>query len=225
MHWADICKGFAFQKEHYFWEEKVLSFVAAKYRIPFKLFNSPKDVPNDFIPCGNVDWGLSVLGRNITPDYYPEFLSEYISRKIWKADNHPIGVFVKPADKFKRFSGIISALNSDERWFCDTIKPPFWCSEVVKFQDEWRCYVQGGKLLGCYWYAGVDDSPKDPPKEIFSISWPEDWYGAADFGILDNGKLELVECHPPFACGWYGKNHEEYASWITFGWKWLKKVV
>ena len=44
---------------------------------------------------------------------------------------------------------------------------------------------------------------------------------AVDFGMLENGKIELIESHHPFACGWYGKNHEEYAKFLTLGWKWI----
>lgn len=218
--WIDICKGFAFQKEHYFWEEKCLSFAAAKHRIPFKFFDVAEEVPEDLIPCGRVEWILSVLRKNIEPDYYPKFLSKYLRRKVWKSDSYKENFFVKPADRFKRFNGFIATENSN-----NNISPPFWISEVVNFQNEWRCYVANGELLGCYWYAGIDESPF-APNEIFSILWPKNLCGAVDFGMLDNGELELVEFHPPFSCGWYGSGGDDavdiYASWITLGWNWLK---
>jgi hypothetical protein len=54
-----------------------------------------------------------------------------------------------------------------------------------------------------------------------NIQWPEGWCGTADFGTLPDGKVELIECHPPIACGWYGKEHKLYAEFLAKGWKYM----
>jgi len=40
---------------------------------------------------------------------------------------------------------------------------------------------------------------------------------------LPLGKGSSLEAHPPFACGWYGKNTEIYLQWIIDGWIYLKE--
>jgi len=41
--------------------------------------------------------------------------------------------------------------------------------------------------------------------------------------MLYNGKLALVEANHPFACGWYGKEHEIYLEWLSKGWEYMLK--
>lgn len=35
----------------------------------------------------------------------------------------------------------------------------------------------------------------------------------------ENGRLELVEAHAPFACGWYGDDPSLYALWQIVAWE------
>lgn len=217
MNWKEYCKGFAIQKTHCDWEQKCLTFVSSYYQIPFKLVYNTKDIPDGWIPSGTVPWVSEVLGEIITPDYFPTFLQSWVKRKIWKEDKWPLKkVFIKPADRHKRFTGFVTSGT-----YRGKKHGPYWCSEIVSFQNEWRYYIAYGKLIGAYWYWSVNDDPIDAPK--LDISWPENWCGTADFGVLPSGNIELIECHPPFACGWYGKKHEEYAEFLTLGWKWLKE--
>jgi hypothetical protein len=217
MNWKDYCKGFAIQKTHCDWEGKCLTIVAALNQIPSKLIYESRQVPDGWVPSGTVPWVSSVIGEIITPDYFPKFLSSWVTRRIWKEEKWPLQkVFIKPADRHKRFTGFVTSGTYRKKK-----RGPLLCSEIVSFQNEWRYYVAYGKLIGAYWYYGVDDVVIEAPK--IEIQWPVDWCGTADFGTLPDGRIELIEAHPPFACGWYGKKHEEYAEFLTLGWKWLKE--
>jgi hypothetical protein len=218
MNWKNYCKGFAVQKTHCDWEGKCLAIVGALEQIPCKLVHTPKEVEEGWIPSGTVPWVTSILGKEVKPDYFPIFLKNWVSRKIWTEEKWPLSkIFIKPADRHKRFTGFITS----GKWRGKK-KGPFVCSEIVKFVDEWRYYISYGKVLGGYWYWGDGDEPKEAPD--LNIIYPDNWCGTADFGMLDNGKIELIECHPPFACGWYGKKHEQYAEFLTLGWQYLKNT-
>lgn len=186
---------------------------------PVSIVSRPLDIlSSGYIPCGTVEWVLGILGKNVIPDYYPDFLQNYLFRRVWKTEEWPLGkkVFIKPADRYKRFTGFIT--NGGYR---KKKKPPYWCSDVVSFRDEWRYYIANGKVLAAGWYWGDEDKQPDPPK--INIPFPSDYCGAVDFGMLETGEFALVEANHPFACGWYGTDHKAYSIWLAEGWKWIKR--
>ena len=87
-----------------------------------------------------------------------------------------------------------------------------------------------GKVTCAYWYKGRDSDEESDNNRYYApsldIDWPADYCGAVDLGLLDNGKLELVEAHHPYACGWYGPSPtcEKYGQFIVEGWKYLQKL-
>ena len=123
-------------------------------------------------------------------------------------------MFIKPADKEKRFQARIT-----NGGYKGKKKPPYWCSDIVNFTNEWRYYVSNGEILTGEWYKGDEIACPDAP--ILNITFPRGFCGAVDMGLVDN-KITLVEVNHPFSCGWYGKNHELYAKWIINGWNYLK---
>jgi len=186
-------------------------------RIPYKLCCKPEDSPEGYIPCGTVEWCENFLPKEKTvPDYYPEFLKDHLFRKVWRADTWPLGkhVFIKPADRHKRFDGRITTGGYRKKK-----KGPYWCSDVVCFTNEWRYYVADGIVLIAEWYSGDEVNEPDPPE--LKVNMPADYCGALDFGTLATGELALIEANSPYACGWYGKKHEVYIEWLTKGWKYI----
>jgi hypothetical protein len=125
-------------------------------------------------------------------------------------------IFVKPADKHKRFTGLIT-----KGGYIKKKRGPYWCSEVVKFINEWRYYIANGKVLTGEWYWGDEVNTPDAPE--LNITIPNTFCGTLDFGTLDTGELALVEAHPPYSCGWYGKNNSLYVEWLIKGWKYLNE--
>lgn len=185
--------------------------------IPWTVVRKPSECPSDAIPVGNVPWVSEVLGRNVTPDYYPDFLQSWIHRKIWQAQKWPHfhRVFVKPADCHKRFTGFVTNGTWKGRK-----RGPLWCSEVVQFVSEWRYYVANGRVIAAKWGSGVECEPPH-----LEIKWPMDYCAAVDFGSFENGKIALIEANSPFACGWYGPMGEGavYAQWLSAGWEYMKR--
>ncbi len=161
---------------------------------------------------GDVTWTEEKLGKKFRPDYYPEFLSSYFYRKIWKPTDE---YFVKPADRYKRFDG---TLVTEGRLLGDII-----CSEVVNFTDEWRYYVANREVFAAEWYKGADDKEKPAP-ELDTNVFPSDYVGVVDMGRLDNGKFALVEAHHPYGFGLYSKDYQKMAEFIEIGWKYLKEI-
>jgi hypothetical protein len=92
-------------------------------------------------------------------------------------------------------------------------------SSPVKFTQEWRYYVYAGRIVTSGWYDG--DNEEEPAPKL-NIKWPVNFCGAVDFGRVD-GRIQLVESHEPFACGWYGESSDncKYTWWQYCSWQLL----
>lgn len=213
-------KGIAvLQHDHSTEANKLMAYCMLK-DIPFKRITIKDELPEGFVPSGSVEWSEQLLGFVSEPDYYPDWLQNHLHRKVWKADKWPLGekVFIKPADKHKRFNGLVT----NGGWKGKK-KGPYWCSEVVSFVNEWRYYVADGKVLCGEWYDGQIDEPDAPE---LNIKIPCGYCGALDFGMTNKGHFALVEAQPPYACGWYGVRQEKielYYEWLVKGWKYMTK--
>jgi hypothetical protein len=178
---------------------------------------------------GSVEFVESFIGPR-KPIYYPEFLSDYFNRNIWRSETWPTGkCFVKPADRHKRFESAIVSYNEYPQGFGGGTPTgmhvgPYWCSEIVNFIEEWRYYIKDGKCVDALWYAGNEKEVKAPRKAIIDIDWPKGFCGAVDFGRLDTGEFALVENNLPYACGWYGpySDGKIYGEWLKAGFKYIK---
>lgn len=187
-------------------------------KVPYKLCLRPEDSPEGYAPVGTVEWCENFIPKEKTvPNYYPDFLKDHFHRKIWRADKWPMspGIFIKPADKHKRFNGRVTLGGYKKKK-----KGPYWCSEVVEFTNEWRYYIADSKVLIAEWYSGDEVNEPDPPE--LNINFPLNFCAALDFGTLSTGELALVEANSPYACGWYGKDHKLYAEWLYKGWQSLQ---
>lgn len=210
--------GFALMRGDRSIEASKLELYCSLNNIPVIRVDKDISCSDEYIPCGSVDWCLTCLGKEIIPDYYPDWLSGFLYRKVWKADRWPLGkkVFIKPADKYKRFTGFATTGTYKKKK-----KPPFWCSDIVYFVNEWRYYVADGKILCGEWYSGNESLTPEAPE--LNIDIPKDYCGAIDFGVVGINKIALVEAHHPIACGWYGKDIELYARWLVSGWDYMKE--
>jgi len=200
-------------------EVMAVSYYATMNKMTVKVIPDPLKVPSDMIPCGTVKYCEKVLGKPVIPDYYPDFLQSHLYRKIWRTNTWPTvkGVFIKPADQHKRFNGFLT-----KGGWKGKKRGPYICSDPVKFLNEWRYYVSNGKVLAAEWYQGDEVNTPDAPELVIGI--PEGYCGAMDFGILSTGEFALVETHPPYACGWYGKDHNRYAEWLCWGWQYIRRI-
>jgi hypothetical protein len=208
--------GFGIQKCRTSYREEIIVLnYCILNRIPYKFCKKATDLPKDFIPVGSTKWCENFIDKNrIIPDYYPLFLKDYMFRKVWKTNKWPnSNVFIKPSDRFKRFTGFVINGESKRK------RGPFWCSEVVTFINEWRYYILNGEIIAAEWYSG--DEINEPEAPQLNINIPNSYCGALDFGLLNTGKLALVEANFPYSCGWYGKNDKLYIKWLINGWKYM----
>ncbi len=203
-------------------EIQTVALTCNYHRIERRFFVRPKEVPPGWVPVGSVDWVEQVLGWSEVPDYYPEFLQPWLHRRVWRLDTWPHGkrLFIKPADRHKRFTGFVTAGNPGWK---GSKRGPFWCSDVVQFVSEWRAYVAGGVVLAFKWNSGIE--AEAPLNEIQGVPWPPGYCGAVDFGRLSDGRLALIEANSAFSCGWYGSmsttDGEIYCKWLEAGWLYL----
>ena len=201
------------------YESQRIKMVCVKNDIPCKFSYKVDKLDAGWIPNGDVPYVTKLLNRPLTPNYFPEFLKkDFVSRKIWHKEKWDFErCFIKPADRHKRFTGFTTTGTWKNKK-----KGPFVCSEIVAFKNEWRYYVSDGKVLAAHWYWGEDHLIQpDAPQVIRDIKFPTGWCAAVDFGELPDGKIELIESHPPIACGWYGKNDELFVEFLAVGWQWM----
>jgi len=202
-------------------EAQKLSAYCTIHNIPIIQIKENTPFLDEYIPCGSVEWISSLLNTEIIPDYYPYWLNDHLYRKVWQSNKWILGkkLFVKPADRYKRFDGFITT-----GFYRKKKKPPYWYSKIVKFTNEWRYYIANGETLCGEWYSGDEINTPSAPK--LNIKIPEKYCGALDFGTLSTGELALVEAQHPFACGWYGvglKDIDLYIKWLEIGWEYMKK--
>lgn len=211
--------GFALLKNDNSSEANAIAIHCLMNNISLIKMDKTTKCPEDLIPCGDINWCMLSLGREVTPDYYPGWLTPYLYRKVWREDKWPLKkVFIKPSDKYKRFDGFIATGTYKKKK-----SPPFYCSEITHFQNEWRYYITKGKVVASGWYLG--DEVNTPEAPILNINIPAYYSGAVDFGITTKGDLALVEAQHPFSCGWYGaqKDNGVFLQWLVDGWVYMKE--
>jgi hypothetical protein len=197
-------------------------------RTPY-LFRQKAELMEGEVPLGSVEWVEEILGRTVTPDYFPEFLHGHIHR-TWRTDTKwPVGerCFIKPSHRHKAWKAEVYSGHGD----ISDKSGPYLISEVSRFRNEYRYYVANGKVLSGWWYWGdsqceeqVHEDPEVIPDApiLPDIAWPRDYCGAVDFGELwDTGEIALIEANAPFSCGWYGESShiQDYITFLVAGWR------
>jgi hypothetical protein len=178
---------------------------------------SLSNMPSGSIPVGDVEFVQAALGWTPKPNFYPEFLSQFFHRRIYRnlaglGDSETY--FVKSELSYKYCEAQVLDPSVQN-------VPPFAVfSDVVTFVQEWRVYVANGVPLISGWYDGTNGFEGE--RRVI-VKWPKGFCGAVDFGLLDTGEVALVECQHPYACGWYGgmKDASLYVTWLEAGWLYL----
>ena len=179
---------------------------------------------------GNVRSRLRQLGipKGDEEIDYPKELFLFFGRRIWTSTlgdviNNPQGwgIFIKPKAVTKRFEGKVVSTYKDFIGFVQEDNAmELWCSEVVSFVTEWRCFVRYGELLDIRQYKGAWDSRIDLNIVRSAIdhfkSAPAAY--ALDFGINDLGEMKLVEVNDGHSLGTYGMSSIHYAKFLSARW-------
>ena len=163
---------------------------------------------------------------------YPEGLKGFLHRAIWKTTLNQIiqtgqkGIFVKPVQT-KLFAGKVI------RSFRDYIDLKYeeevevWCSAVVEFVTEWRCFIRYGEILDVRYYKGRWDSRLDLTIVEAAIESFTDQPNAfsLDFGVDSFGKQYLVEVNDGHSLGTYGMSGVHYAKFLSARWSEMTKTI
>ncbi len=164
---------------------------------------------------------------------YPEALIELMGRRMWqstvdavKLREDGVPVFVKPRDRDKRFTGFVYEGRSDGIHFQGASgRLPVYCSDVVRFESEYRAYVVRGEVRGVCHYSGREDEPP-PPTLLTTAIERLDTAGAGvdgfsvDVGRLTDGRWVIVECNEGYGLGMYpGLSAVDYVDLLCARWE------
>lgn len=204
--------------------------------VEIEYFSNVKDItdnnPEDIIVSGigDVRYILDKLGKKYPTLEYPESISKpkYLGRRIWKdilgsimSNRKKMGIFIKPTAGGKIFTGTVI---NDFKDFRKCVGVPenteVWCSEVVNFISEYRCFIRYGEILDIKHYKG--DCFNIPSKEVL-ISIISDYKDAPnaytiDLGITDKGETLLIEVNEGYSIGSYGLESIKYAKLLATRW-------
>ncbi|TVX96238.1 ATP-grasp domain-containing protein [Cohnella terricola] len=196
----------------------------------------PKHQKEDIV-VGYVDDVRNILRHYeiVAPELdYPEELTSYLGRKVWKSRlsivaNNPENwnVFVKPVED-KKFTGTVVRSTKDLVG-CGTYgeDPEIFCSEVVKLVAEWRCFVRYGNILDVRRYRGDWRNHFDPrivQDIVNQFKTAPNGY-SVDIGLTDKGETLLIEINDGYALGHYGLNSLDYAKLLSARWSELTKTI
>ncbi|MFD0675175.1 ATP-grasp domain-containing protein [Cohnella sp. GCM10027633] len=202
----------------------------------FHNINEVSDHQVQDIVVGDVDDVRRILFNYdiVAPELdYPEELTAYLGRRVWKSTlnviaNNPDNwnVFIKPIED-KKFTGVVVRSTKDLMG-CGTYgeDTEIHCSELVKFVAEWRCFVRHGSILDIRRYRGDWRLHFDARivEEIVLkyITAPKGY--AVDIGLTDKGETILIEVNDGYALGHYGMFSLDYAKLLSARWSELTKT-
>jgi hypothetical protein len=160
---------------------------------------------------------LTQLGGDLpVPNPYPTVLREYLHRPVTVLhikeafaliDHSRKPVFIKPAERWKSFTGCVPADSRDIRLNGASRNQNVWVSDPVRFLSEWRVYVLNGELRHLSWYDGNRDIMPNRKliqtaiAQYVAVGAPVGF--AIDFGVLESGETALVEANDGFSVGAY----------------------
>lgn len=158
---------------------------------------------------------------------YPVELKKYLGRKIWQTKMNEVNnnpdcwpVFVKPIED-KQFTGVVVRSPKDLIGCgIEGVNQDVYCSEIVKFVAEWRCFVRYGHILSVRPYKG--DWRKHYDYRVIENAVKEFTSAPAgyaiDFGLTDDGRTLLIEVNDGYALGCYGLFYIDYAKLLSARW-------
>ena len=183
--------------------------------------------PEDVVVGGTIMIWNALNERGIESGHhdYPEELTGFRGRNIRQIRLKDIReeilpVFIKPVEE-KTAPGIVVNTMSDLGEY-QQLDPEteIYCSDVVHFISEWRCFLRYGKIIGIRFYYGDPDAECDRKVIDAAVraysSMPAGC--TLDFGVTDDGRTLLIEVNDGFSLGTYGLDPVLYAKLLTARW-------
>ena len=176
---------------------------------------------------GTVKKRLDDFGFEIKDMDYPESLTNYLGRKIWKSTINSINsdpnlwnVFIKPVNN-KIFKGRVVTSPKDLIG-CGSCYEDYevYCSEVRDFIAEFRVFVLYGEIIDVRRYGGRWDVHCDRNIVTSCLNDFSDSPAAyaMDFGVTSEGETLLIEVNNTCSIGSYGLDPILYARFISARW-------
>lgn len=165
--------------------------------------------------------------RNSKEIDYPEELTPFLKRKIWSSTinetyhNRNWNIFIKPQTETKLFAGKVIKNEMD---FIGLIDPEndisIWCSDLIDFKTEWRCFIRYKEILDIRRYKGDWDTKIDlkTVQDAVSAFHSQPQAYALDFGVNEKGETLLVEVNDGHSLGTYGISSSHYAKFLSARW-------
>lgn len=232
-------------------EEKLLTEGSGRCGIPIEYY-SIKSIHRRKLPlsaetfiAGDMDAmnsAMRQLGIPLpAPDDYPVCLRSFLRRKVWESTLGEVErgldagltspVFVKPAQRRKRFTGEVFYSERDVAVLGNVSRrQQVWCSEVVRWLVESRVYVVDARIVTVDRYEG--DSSVALDLEVVESAIAEyHRSGAApsaygiDFGVLETGETALIEVNDGYALGAYDIAADRYTELLMRRWRELLNTV
>lgn len=190
--------------------------------------NDPEDIVVGGI--GNVRKRLEQLGcpKQGGEIDYPSSLTPFLGRNLWTStlqqlisDEQGWNIFIKPKDTTKKFAGKVIREYKDFIGLLDENEDTaVWCSDIVDFKTEWRCFIRYGEILDIRYYKGDWDSKLDLSVVKNAI---QDFHDAPsaysmDFGVDLDGVMKLIEINDGHSLGSYGISPSNYAKFLSARW-------
>lgn len=176
---------------------------------------------------GRVKQFLESRGIYVSDIDYPESLSMYFGRKIWETTSDSVltekknfPLFIKPKQG-KMFTGFVCNNESDIAGrFSPDENIPVYCSEVMNFITEWRCFVRYGDILDIRRYKGELGKTYSLKviKDMVQSFLDAPAAYSIDIGITDNDETIIVEVNDGYSLGSYGLDPLLYAKLLSARW-------
>jgi len=197
----------------------------------------------DYMPFGSVEFVQRFFNLNYIKhpefDCYAPVIHDDLGRKIEKLFAYDLlkikwlinPVFLKPIET-KRFNGFIFSGFDDNGQYdhhdleqIEKLKKYIACERIygcgpVNFVAEWRLYITNGELKACCRYDPNDE--EYPLCMDFVSNIVSKFTGstiAVDIGLLDSGRMCVVELNDAWAIGKYkGINNADYFEFLVARW-------
>ncbi|WNG47348.1 DUF4343 domain-containing protein [Archangium minus] len=188
--------------------------------------------------AGDVPTVLGALGQlGIEPpptNDYPRSIEPFLHRRLWTSTLRKLTadiengmsppVFAKPQGRKKRFTGHVFRTQEDLIYLQRaSLSTPILCSEVVRWQSEYRVFVIRGRIVGLRHYAGdpairVDEAQVEQAVRALEEAGEGTAAYGVDFGVLETGQTALVEWNDGFSLGSYGLDRSLYTELTLARW-------
>lgn len=183
--------------------------------------------PEDVVVGGTIMIWNALNERGIESGHrdYPDALKKFRGRNIRQIRlkdlaSETFPVFIKPVEEKTAPGIVVNSIDDLEDYRQMDLDTAIYCSDVVNFISEWRCFLVYGKIVGIRFYYGDPQYECDRNVIDEAVKAYTDMPAgcALDFGVTDDSRTLLIEVNDGFSLGTYGLEDTLYARLLTARW-------